>query len=259
MDRGTGDGGYHGLAADLYDQLRGESPLPHEFDFYRGWLERHPGPALEASCGTGRILLKLLAAGLDVEGLDASTDMLELCRVKALELGVTPVLHQQLMQCVNIAGSYRTIIVPMASFMLMTKVSDARRALQLFFNHLRPEGWLLFSTYVPQSLPNGRSNWSHCGTVFNPAHGVVRVSIATEADVEAQITTDLHRFEVMNGGAVAATVVHSIHLRWYYRNEMIELLESTGFRDVRVWGNHVERDATPDDRVLVFGGCRPAE
>jgi len=64
MDRDEEHAGYSGLAAELYDQLRGQSPLRNEFEFYRQWLQCHPGPALEVSCGTGRILLSLTLADL---------------------------------------------------------------------------------------------------------------------------------------------------------------------------------------------------
>jgi 2-polyprenyl-3-methyl-5-hydroxy-6-metoxy-1,4-benzoquinol methylase len=43
-------------------------------------IETHGQPALDAGCGTGRLLLPALRAGLDVDGSDISADMLDLCR-----------------------------------------------------------------------------------------------------------------------------------------------------------------------------------
>jgi len=40
-------------------------------------------PALDAGCGTGRLLLPFRRAGLDVDGADASADMLAWCRAAA--------------------------------------------------------------------------------------------------------------------------------------------------------------------------------
>jgi len=37
------------------------------------------GAALELGCGTVRLLLRFVAADLDVEGVDSSSDMLALC------------------------------------------------------------------------------------------------------------------------------------------------------------------------------------
>lgn len=258
MDRDEEHAGYSGLAAELYDQLRGESPLRNEFEFYRQWLQCHPGPALEVSCGTGRILLRLLAAGFDIDGMDASEDMLRLCRGKADALGLSPVLYRQLMQRMAIPRDYVTILVPLASFMLLTKMPDAVQALDCFFRHLKPGGHLLFSTHLPRTTTNSRSDWVICGSVLHPSRGVVRISVASEADHQTQTATDYHRFEVMDGKAVVETAVHSIRLRWYRESEMIAMLEAAGFRNIAVWGDHADRAATADDTVLVFDGCRPS-
>ena len=56
--------------------------------------EENLGPALEIGCGTGRLTIPYLEAGLDVEGLDSSGQMLEICRTKAAARGLLPVLHQ---------------------------------------------------------------------------------------------------------------------------------------------------------------------
>jgi len=40
-------------------------------------------PVLDAGCGTGRLLLPLLRAGIDADGSDTSADMLDWCRRQA--------------------------------------------------------------------------------------------------------------------------------------------------------------------------------
>jgi len=258
MREDAGHAGYCGLAAELYDLVRGDSPLPNELRFYRLWLERHPGPALEVACGTGRVLLKLLARGFEVDGLDASADMLRLCREKAQKLGSMPIRYRQRMQQLDIARSYQTIFVPLASFMLVTDTGAARHVLQRFFAHLQPGGHLLFSTYYPTRPAVSRADWVPHGEIFHPAHGLVRVSVASEVDERARIFTCRHRFETGRDGRPGETVTHSFDLRWYESDEMTSLLEEAGFRRVQIWGNHTEREASPDDAVLVFSAMRPA-
>src|SRR5438128_1166120 len=51
------------------------------------------GPVLEPMCGSGRFLLALLAAGIDVDGIDASAAMLDACRRHAAARGLAPSLH----------------------------------------------------------------------------------------------------------------------------------------------------------------------
>ncbi|RYD65398.1 MAG: class I SAM-dependent methyltransferase, partial [Verrucomicrobiaceae bacterium] len=43
-------------------------------------LRGHPGISLEIGCGSGRLLLPLLQKGHNVEGLELSREMLDLCR-----------------------------------------------------------------------------------------------------------------------------------------------------------------------------------
>ena len=48
-------------------------------------------------CGTGRLLIPYLKAGLDVDGCDISADMIALCRERAEREGLAPTLRVQAM------------------------------------------------------------------------------------------------------------------------------------------------------------------
>jgi hypothetical protein len=53
---------------DVYDLVLND--LPYGVDFYVELAREAHGPVLEIACGTGRILLPCLQAGVDIEGLD---------------------------------------------------------------------------------------------------------------------------------------------------------------------------------------------
>jgi len=53
---------------DVYD-LVGKD-VPYGLDFYVALAREASGPVLDIACGTGRILLPCLQAGVDIEGLD---------------------------------------------------------------------------------------------------------------------------------------------------------------------------------------------
>jgi hypothetical protein len=46
-------------------------------------------------CGSGRFLLPLLEHGFSIDGVDASDDMLQACRVNGERRGLTPNLYKQ--------------------------------------------------------------------------------------------------------------------------------------------------------------------
>ena len=76
---------YSGLAA-LHWSAYDDPTWDH--DFYRRIVEQAGGLALDVACGAGRLLRRYLQAGLAVEGLDSSADMLAVCRQKAEAGGV---------------------------------------------------------------------------------------------------------------------------------------------------------------------------
>ncbi len=136
-------GHYRGLEAELYDLWLGPGGAYPDEPYYCGKIEEAGGRALEIGCGTGRLLIPYLKAGLDVEGVDASPDMLDICRRNAEAAGVTPILHRQLMQQLDLAQRYRTVYIPASSFVLLERREEAFAALECFYRHLEPGGQLV--------------------------------------------------------------------------------------------------------------------
>ena len=67
---------------------------------------------MDVGCGTGRLMLSYLASGLEVEGIDSSEEMLAICREKARQRGLTPVLYRGGMQRLDLRRKYGTIFIP---------------------------------------------------------------------------------------------------------------------------------------------------
>ena len=76
---------------DTYDLMVGG--IPYGLDFYVALARAAQGPVLDICCGTGRILLPGLQAGVDIEGLDLFEPMLKTLRAKAAGMGLYRV-HQ---------------------------------------------------------------------------------------------------------------------------------------------------------------------
>ena len=65
---------------DAYDLVLGGKDVPYGLDFYVALAREANGPVLDIACGTGRILLPCLQAGVDIEGLDLFEPMLRTLR-----------------------------------------------------------------------------------------------------------------------------------------------------------------------------------
>ncbi len=72
-------------------------------------IGRYGQPVLDLACGTGRLLLPLLQAGIDVDGCDISGDMLYHCQRKAASQGFHPNLYQQPMHAIDLPRKYKMI------------------------------------------------------------------------------------------------------------------------------------------------------
>jgi len=103
---------YRGLMAVTWDLLRGDTSRWEDRFFYLEMIEQYGQPVLDVGCATGRILLDYLQNGIDVEGVDISPEMLELCREKARTMGFRPALYQQSMVNLELPRHYRTILLP---------------------------------------------------------------------------------------------------------------------------------------------------
>ena len=97
---------YTGLVMEPYEPLRGSVPEPGA---YIDLVRRFGEPALELGCGGGDPLVALRLAGLDVEGIDSSVDILDVCRAKARAVGVDVVLHAQRMEDLDLGRTYPLI------------------------------------------------------------------------------------------------------------------------------------------------------
>ena len=137
---------HYGLVARWWAEFNEADP--DELAFYRGVVERDGQPALDLGCGTGRLLVPLLQAGLDVDGCDISPDMLAQCREQAARDGLSPALYQQAIHELDLPRRYRTIYI-CDSFGIGGQREQDLEALRRCHRHLAPGGTLVFSHELP--------------------------------------------------------------------------------------------------------------
>ncbi len=256
-----------GLAAQAWDPSGGDEPQ-WDHDYIKRLIEQNDGPALDVGCGTGRLLLRYLQAGWDVDGVDTSADMLAICRAKADRQGLAPKLYQQSMQALDLPRTYKTIFIPCGTFCLIVDRDEAFEALRRFYAHLEPGGILVFNLFWAFSDGEPLSNnplggdgewgdlWSHSlpdGSVI--AQHLKRESISR---VE-QLLLAKRRYQLIRDGQVVAEEVLDSNERWYFKHEMAALLETVGFRDIKVKDGWTDDDFTDRQQhnVMVFIARKP--
>lgn len=255
---------HYGLVARWWAEFN--LPDPAELAFYQGFVERDGQPALDLGCGTGRLLLPLLRAGLDVDGCDISPDMLALCREQAEREGLAPRLHAQAMHALDLPRRYRTIFI-CGSFGLGGQRRQDAEALRRCHYHLAPGGTLVFDHEVPYSNWGGQwpfwhpeqrrqlpQPWPETGMQRRAANGdeyELRSRLVGLDPLEQRLTLEM-RATLRRAGQVIAEEEHTLQSSLYFRNELVLLLEQAGFQDVAVRGGYTDAAPTPDDLSLVY-------
>ena len=251
---------YDGIAAEMWDHMGGDSHGP-DVDFYARKIQDNPGPALDLTCGSGRHLLRYLKMGLDVEGVDASEVMLANCRRKGAEQGLAPVLYRQSMQALDLPRRYQTIFISQGSFQLLADRGEAMETLRRCHAHLRPGGQLLFETFLPgealqdhQVDPSDRQQTPWVGPVVRPRDGanVTAYSWTESADRFEQMKVEKRRYEAEKSGEIIEREFHTMSLRWYFKYEMITMLEQAGFNDIFIFGDYTDDAATVASSETIY-------
>jgi SAM-dependent methyltransferase len=234
---------------------------PTELAFYRATVERYGQPALDLCCGTGRILLPLLRAGLDVDGCDVSPDMLAFCRAQAARDDLKPRLYTQASHELDPPRAYRTIFI-CDSFGIAGNAEALRRCHQ----HLAPGGALVFNLSLPYKnagdwrywLPDERRKlpeaWPETGARRTASNGdeiELRSRLVDFDPLEQRVTTQMRAILWREGKAVRQEE-YTLHQTLYFRKELLAMLARAGFEDVAVYGGDGESIARVDDAELVF-------
>jgi SAM-dependent methyltransferase len=247
---------HHGLVARWWAENNLDGP---EIDFFRPFVEAGQ-PALDAGCGTGRLLIPYLQAGLDVDGADISADMLELCRERAEREGLpSPRLYAQALHELDLPRRYRTILV-CGAFGLGSERADDVEALRRLYDHLEPGGTLVLDNEVPWSVgfwdrwpKDGRAElprpWRDEGQRKGDLE--LRTRLVALDPLEQTVTLEM-RAALWEDCRRAREEEHVLKMTLYFVHELALMLERAGFVDVGVCAGYRDEPPTADDDFVVY-------
>jgi SAM-dependent methyltransferase len=232
----------------VYQKIRDD--IPFYVDLARG----AGGPVLELGCGTGRVLLPTLEAGVPIEGLDLDGGMLEALRDKARARGLGARVYRGDMRDFTMPGRYRLMTIPFRAFMHLLTTDEQLQALRCMREHLEPGGNLAFNVFYP-SLDHLASHHGVRALAIDVPHPATghRVAVydTSRYDViQQRVAVEREIVEDDDRGPARATYV-AFTLRWVYRWELELLLATAGFADVRILGGFDRRPLERDTDEMV--------
>ena len=236
---------YGGERALFYDHVA--TGVEGDVEFYVAEAVASGSPVLELGCGTGRILIPVVEAGVDVVGLDASADMLAVARAKLARCSPDVQRRAQLvhgdMRDFELAQSFSLVAIPYRAFLHNLVVADQLRTLASVRRHLADHGRLILNVFDPsvRLLAAGRfsSPTKQHADFRHPSTGN-RVTIREDFryDLERQLVEGAFTYdEVDAAGRILATTHAPLTLRYVFRYEMEHLLARAGLTVEAVFGN----------------------
>jgi SAM-dependent methyltransferase len=238
---------------DFYDVLLKD--FPYGLDFYVGLARQAKGPVLDVACGTGRILLPCLQAGVDIDGLDLFEPMLKTLRAKAAALGLAPSLHRADMSDFSLPRRFGLVMIPFNAFIHNMTQNAQVRCLERCRQHLLPGGMLAFDTFFPSLEIVGvppRTRVLEGELVHPPTGRPMRMYDTRTFDRVAQEQHSLNEVELVAADG-STEIIHrsEVQSRYIYKHEMALLLRVAGFARWEIYGDFERRPLTRENDAMV--------
>ena len=254
---------HHGLIARWWANFNRDGP---EIEFFRPYVADGQ-PALDVACGSGRLLVPWVASGLDVDGVDASEDMIDACRTAARQVGCEPSLSTQPTHELDLPRRYRTVVMCGALGLGGSRDQDLA-GLRRVLAHLEPGGVLVLDSEVGEFDDERWRSWqprerdeappgpedrdlAPDGYEYALRHRVLDLDLAA-----GRVVRELQAWQ-WHEGKVIAHETHELVENLYSEAEVVALLERAGFVDIEVVGGYHGGPPNGDEEFLVYVATRP--
>lgn len=187
---------------------------------------------LDLCCGPGRHSLALARSGFAVTGVDGTPFLLNKARAAAEDAGLEIRWVKQDMREFLQPQSFDLALNLFTSFGYFDDPADDRKVLAHLHESLRPGGILIMEMMSKENL----------GMVYQPTMSEHRPGAGTLVQ-RHEIFDDWNRVRnewIVIRGEEAHT--YCFDLRLYSGQELRTLLQSTGFHDVKLYGDHEGHD-----------------
>lgn len=229
---------YRNLCTEVYELTK---PIGQEYAdvaYFTRHLSEIGGRILEGMVGTGRLLIPLLEAGLNVEGIDTSPDMLAACKQNCASRGFNPMLYQGTIENLNVPGKFSAIVVTLGSFMLLGNRAAAIAALQSFARHLETDGRIFIDLALPIDSFKTENTVKQREPIRCLDDSVILMQTSSRIDWIEQVEHTLIRYEKWKDGKLIDTELQHLPLHWFGREEFMMCLQKHGYTDVNLCANY---------------------
>jgi SAM-dependent methyltransferase len=227
----------YSTVAHLYD-----SYVNTDFDlaFFLDEAQKTQGKILELACGTGRLSIPLLQAGIDLTCIDYSKEMLEVFQKKLKKGRLSCRIFNQDMANLSLPDRFDMIFIPFHSFSEILDESKRARALSRIREHVAEGGSFICTLQNPIVRTKSMD-----GTVkelgpFPTEEGrTLVVSTCFKYDDHSQNVSGLQFYDLYDPqGVLVEKTQLDVSFHLFQRSQFENLARTAGFRVVRLYGDY---------------------
>jgi len=246
------------LPARIYDDWQEGRWGNRDLVLWTELAKQADGPILELACGTGRLVLPLARAGLDVTGLDLSQNMLTIARQK---LGKEPAEVQARLKLVDgdmsrflLDKKFGLIFIAFRSFQNLLERENQRSCLKCCREHLMVKGRFALNIFNPNlskiSQP-GEVYFDFGESLMSDGNRLRQTADTTYDNVNQRLSARM-KYEITEASGKATAHEYPLELRYFFRFEMEWMLEACGFEVEAIYGNHDKSPLQADSQEMIF-------
>lgn len=251
----------HKFVAEVYDATY-ENRRSHDIEFFIGYSRKAGGRTLELGCGTGRVLIPTAAAGCEITGLDFSPHMLKKCRQKLekqpQEVRQRARLVQGDMTDFNTGETYSLVTIPFRPFQHLVTTEEQKACLAGIHRHLASDGLLIIDVFSPDfkrlyPWPDYDIEYEDLPEMqLDDGRKLRRTGRLTGFHPEEQYNDVELIYYITYPDGKTERQVQAFPMRYFFRYEMVHLLEICGFRVVELFGDFDKSAYIGDSPEMIF-------
>jgi ubiquinone/menaquinone biosynthesis C-methylase UbiE len=238
------------LSAGFYDLFGSKNDL----GFYKELALQSGDRALELGVGTARVALSLAKAGVTVVGIDNSVHMLRVAKEKLAketeDVRNRVILKRGDMRNFELNQSFPFIYIPASTFDHNITIADRKQTLNCVCRHLEKNGTFAFD--LEQAMPDKpEKSWWIDRKEIEDGKIVVRSIFTRKNRLKRTLSLDLF-YDVYKEGKMLERYHECGEVAMISKDEMIRLLEETGFKVVSVYGDFDKSEYRKDSPKIVL-------
>jgi ubiquinone/menaquinone biosynthesis C-methylase UbiE len=199
------------------------------------------GEVLELMCGTGRLSLPFIEAGIKLTCVDRSSAMLRILQEKIEKRGLVATIIQQNVCELNLDKQFDLIILPFHAFAELVTTADQIKALNSIYKHLTEHGRFLCPLHNPIVRQKSTNKQLHLiGRNYSEKEKTtLAVWSAENYSPLTQIVEGMQLFEVYDSeGKMISRTMIELNFCLLERTQFERLAISSGFKVSGLYGDY---------------------